>query len=53
MALVKGIIDSNKTILVRVHALDLFSDILGDQSRNRNGSELSLAMDTISKNKNL
>ena len=52
MALVKGIIDSNKTILVRVHALDLLSDVLGDQSSNRNGSELSLAMDTISKNKN-
>jgi 3,4-dihydroxy 2-butanone 4-phosphate synthase/GTP cyclohydrolase II len=52
MALVKGIIDSNETILVRVHALDLFSDVLGEQSNNRDGSELSLAMNTIAKNKN-
>jgi 3,4-dihydroxy 2-butanone 4-phosphate synthase / GTP cyclohydrolase II len=52
MALVKGIIDPEKTILVRVHALDLFSDILGDQSSSRDGSELSLAMNTIAKNKN-
>jgi 3,4-dihydroxy 2-butanone 4-phosphate synthase/GTP cyclohydrolase II len=52
MALVKGIIDSNETILVRVHALDLFSDVLGEQSNSRDGSELSLAMNTIAKNKN-
>jgi GTP cyclohydrolase II len=41
IALVKGVIDSEDTILVRVHALDLFSDVLGDQSSDRNGSELS------------
>ena len=52
MALVKGVIDTKDTILVRVHALDLLSDVLGDQSSNRNGSELSLAMNTIAKNKN-
>ena len=52
MALVKGVIDPNETILVRVHALDLLSDVLGDQSSNRDGSELSLAMDIIAKNKN-
>ncbi|MDB0048404.1 3,4-dihydroxy-2-butanone-4-phosphate synthase [Alphaproteobacteria bacterium] len=52
MALVKGIIDSSETTLVRVHALDLLSDVLGDQSSSRDGSELSLAMNTIAKNKN-
>ena len=52
IALVKGVIDSNDTILVRVHALDLFSDVLGDQSSERNGSELSKAMIKISENKN-
>ena len=52
MALIKGVIDTKDTILVRVHALDLLSDVLGDQSSKRNGSELSLAMNTIAKNKN-
>ena len=47
LALVKGIINPNKTILVRVHALDLLSDVLGNQSNDRNGSELSSAMETI------
>ena len=51
IALVKGIINNNETILVRVHALDLLSDVLGDQSSNRNGSELSTAMEIIAKNK--
>ena len=32
--------------------MDLLSDVLGDQSSKRNGSELSLAMNTIAKNKN-
>ena len=47
IALVKGIINPNKTILVRVHALDLLSDVLGNQSTDRNGFELSSAMETI------
>ena len=52
MALVKGVIDTNKPVLVRVHALDLLSDVLGDQYSNRSGSELSKAMETIATNKN-
>ena len=48
IALVKGIINSDETILVRVHALDLLSDVLGNQSTDRNGTELSSAMETIS-----
>ena len=52
VALVKGIINKKDTILVRVHALDLLSDVLGDQLSHRTGSELSIAMETISNNKN-
>ena len=47
IALVKGIINPKETILVRVHALDLLSDVLGNQSTDRDGSELSSAMKTI------
>ncbi len=52
IALVKGIINKKDTVLVRVHALDLLSDVLGNQSTDRNGSELSSAMKTISKKGN-
>ena len=52
IALVKGIIDKKNTVLVRVHALDLLSDVLGNQSTERDGSELSTAMETIAKNGN-
>ena len=51
IALVKGVINKNDTTLVRVHALDLLSDVLGYQSSSRSGAELSIAMETISKNK--
>ena len=44
IALVKGIINNTDTVLVRVHAIDLLSDVLGKQSTERNGSELSKAM---------
>ena len=47
IALVKGIINPNKTILVRVHALDLLSDVLGIRTTDRNGSELCSAIETI------
>jgi 3,4-dihydroxy 2-butanone 4-phosphate synthase/GTP cyclohydrolase II len=52
IALVKGIINKKDTILVRVHALDLLSDVLGNQTTDRNGSELSTAMKTIAKKGN-
>ena len=48
----KGVINNKKTTLVRVHPLDLLSDVLGDQSGERSGSELSNAMQIMSKNKN-
>ena len=47
IALVKGVINKKETIFVRVHALDLLSDVLGNQTTDRNGSELSTAMETI------
>ena len=47
MALIKGVIENDKPVLVRVHALDLLSDVLGNQSSNRSGSELSRAMELI------
>ena len=49
IALVKGVINKKETIFVRVHALDLLSDVLGNQTTDRNGSELSTAMETIAK----
>ena len=52
IALVKGIINKKDNVLVRVHALDLLSDVLGNQSTDRNGSELSTAMETIAKKGN-
>ncbi len=52
IALVKGVINKKDDILVRVHALDLLSDVLGNQSTDRNGSELSIAMETIAKKGN-
>ena len=52
IALVKGIINKKDTILVRVHALDLLSDVLGNQTTDRNGSELSTAMKIIAKKGN-
>ena len=38
--------------MVRVHALDLLSDVLGNQTSDRSGSELSTAMETIAKKGN-
>ena len=52
IALVKGIINKKDTVLVRVHALDLLSDVLGNQTTDRNGSELSTAMKIIAKKGN-
>ena len=52
MALVKGVIENDKSILVRVHALDLLSDVLGNQSTTRSGSELSRAMELIASDNN-
>jgi 3,4-dihydroxy 2-butanone 4-phosphate synthase/GTP cyclohydrolase II len=47
IALVKGDISGDDPILVRMHALDLMSDVLDESSPFRNGRELETAMHTI------
>ncbi len=37
LALVKGEIDSNKTVLVRMHHLNIFSDVLDDKKNDKAG----------------
>jgi 3,4-dihydroxy 2-butanone 4-phosphate synthase/GTP cyclohydrolase II len=49
IALVKGDISGDDPILVRMHALDLMSDVLDESSSFRNGRELETAMHTIEK----
>ena len=49
IALVKGDISGDEPILVRMHALDLMSDVLDESSPFRNGRELETAMHTIEK----
>lgn len=47
IALVKGKINKEKDILVRMHSLNIFSDLLNQKKRN-----LDKAIDIISKNEN-
>ncbi len=47
IALVKGDISSGKSVLVRMHALDLMADLLGEVSEKRAGDELGTAMAAI------
>ena len=47
IALVKGDISGSSPILVRMHALDLMADLLGEVSEKRAGNELSAAMQII------
>ena len=47
IALVKGDISSGKSVLVRMHALDLMADLLGEVSEKRAGDELATAMAAI------
>ncbi len=42
VALVKGDVAADGPVLVRMHALDLFSDVLGDTSRSAGGLEAAL-----------
>ena len=50
IALVKGDISGDLPVMVRMHALDLMSDLLGEVSEKRLGNELSLAMQAIADN---
>ena len=47
IALVKGDISGGTPVLVRMHALDLMSDLLGEVSEKRAGNELASAMQMI------
>jgi 3,4-dihydroxy 2-butanone 4-phosphate synthase/GTP cyclohydrolase II len=47
IALVKGDISGNTPVLVRMHALDLMADLLGEVSEKRTGNELVSAMQMI------
>ena len=47
IALVKGDISGGAPVLVRMHALDLMADLLGEVSEKRAGNELAAAMQMI------
>ena len=47
IALVKGDISGDAPVLVRMHALDLMADLLGEVSEKRAGNELGAAMQMI------
>ena len=47
IALVKGDISGDRPVLVRMHALDLMADLLGEVSEKRLGNELASAMQMI------
>ena len=47
IALVKGDISGDAPVLVRMHALDLMADLLGEVSEKRAGNELASAMQMI------
>ena len=47
IALVKGDISCDAPVLVRMHALDLMADLLGEVSEKRAGNELAAAMQMI------
>ncbi len=49
IVLVKGDISSGDPVLVRMHALDLMADLLGEVSDKRAGDELTTAMAAIAK----
>ncbi|MBH68314.1 MAG: 3,4-dihydroxy-2-butanone-4-phosphate synthase [Rhodospirillaceae bacterium] len=48
VALIKGDITTGTPVPVRMHALDVMEDVLGDQSGSRGGGELQTAMANIS-----
>jgi len=47
IALVKGDISGGSPVMVRMHALDLMADLLGEVSEKRGGNELAAAMQMI------
>lgn len=47
IALIKGDITTREPVLVRMHALNVMEDVLGDQSGSRGGGEVQTAMAAI------
>ena len=47
VALIKGDISTSEPVLVRMHSLDMMTDVLGEISERRSGRELETAMQTI------
>ena len=47
IALIKGDITTSDPVLVRMHALNVMEDVLGDQSGSRGGGEVQTAMAAI------
>ncbi|MDA9639847.1 3,4-dihydroxy-2-butanone-4-phosphate synthase [SAR116 cluster bacterium] len=47
IALIKGNISTPEPVLVRMHRLDMMSDVIGEVSERRTGRELDAAMQTI------
>ena len=52
LALIKGEINTSEPVMVRMHHLNLFEDMLGDDRNNKN-SVLQKSMQKIAKNKNV
>ena len=50
VALIKGDISTPEPVLVRMHSLDMMTDVLGEISERRSGRELETAMQTIADN---
>ena len=48
VALIKGDISTPDPVLVRMHSLNMMTDLLGEVSERRDGHELETAMQTIS-----
>ena len=51
IALIKGDISTSDPVMVRMHRLDMMSDVLGEISDRRSGHELETAMQTIADEK--
>jgi 3,4-dihydroxy 2-butanone 4-phosphate synthase/GTP cyclohydrolase II len=47
VALIKGDISTPDPVLVRMHSLNMMTDLLGEVSERRSGNELEAAMQTI------
>ena len=47
VALIKGDISTNEPVLIRMHRVDLLTDLLGQVSDKRSGNELNAAMQSI------